>query len=324
MPLQSGQLAPTTTTATPVVDSVKPVWSQDVGTMRATWTDPSGQVWELSNTADDLGYFTVPGIAGWGARPYEYVVDAVPRGGDMLRAIRGQSAKLTWPLHIWGDTHQQFVQRYRGIKAAFLRTAWRGQPGVLRVERPDGTAREVECFYEDGFGGGGAGVDAATEDWLSANPVLTLVAMDGFWRATQPVVVTRSYAPGGSFLQPFLQVSLSQVLGDTVVVNPGDVAAWPTWVITGPMTGITATNVTTGLVFQLSYTLLAGQQITITTDRPTVRGPAGQVLTGALNWPSQAYLWPLQDGPNEVTLNISGASAGTGVQLTFHPRFEGA
>jgi hypothetical protein len=35
-------------------------------------------------------------------------------------------------------------------------------------------------------------------------------------------------------------------------------------------------------------------------------------------------LWPLLPGPNQVTLQVAGAGAGTGVVLTFRPRFEGA
>jgi hypothetical protein len=42
----------------------------DVGNMYATFTDPDGTMWELSDTSPTLGWFTTFGIAGWGARPY--------------------------------------------------------------------------------------------------------------------------------------------------------------------------------------------------------------------------------------------------------------
>jgi hypothetical protein len=135
--------------------------------------------------------------------------------------------------------------------------------------------------------------------------------------------VTHSYIPGVDFFNPFPMVSDSLALGESAINNPGDVAAWPEWTITGPMSTLAATNVTTGYEFELAYALGAGEQITITTYRPTVRGPAGQNLVSALNWPN-AYLWALAPGDNDVIFNVTGGLAGTSVTLAFHARYEGA
>lgn len=302
----------------PFVDDLE-VWAEDVGTIDASWTDPDGQGWQLSNTDDDLGWFTTDGIAGWGAVPIEIVTDPLARGGEEVRFIRAQPRRITWPLHIHGDTHLQFLTRYRNLLRAFTLTTHRRRPGVLRVARPDGVdeAREIECFYEGGFGG------EAGENWLYANPVLTLMCPDGYWRAVQPIVHRYGNAVGRPFLNPYPQLSSSRVLGDLTITNPGEVDAWPTWELTGPATRFTATNLGAGGGFVLTYPLAAGQTITITTNRPTVRGPNGENLVGALSWP-RALLWPLRPGPNPVSLQVAGATAGTQVVLTFRPRFEGA
>ncbi len=287
-----------------------------VGTMYATWTDPDGAVTELSNVGNDSGWFTPNGPGGWGAPAYELVTDPLSRGGVSLRFVRAQAARITWPLWIGGDTHVEFVARWRQLRRAFLLTLHRQAPGVLRVARPDGSAREIEAFYEEGFGG------EPGEAWLYAKPVLTLMCPDGFWRdaadTTQPFV----YGSGTSFLAPYPQTSSSQVIGATSVNNLGDVEAWPRWAVTGPMVALTATNTTTGQSFELTYTLSAGQTLTIDTADPSVTGPGGANLVGALNWPS-ASLWPLTTGINNLTLNIAGAAAGSAVQLSYRARYDG-
>lgn len=289
-----------------------------VGRPSMTFIDPTGVEWPLSDLADDRGHFTTFGVSGWGARPFEYSLDPVPRGGDSVRFVRAQSARITWPLYIWGDTFQQFTDRYRAVRKAFLSTIHLNTPGILRVAWPNGTAREIDVWYEDGFGG------ESGENWLFAKPVLTLLAPDGYWRDVTPTTVTRVHTVGSqSFLNPFPRVSSGQVLGSTIVTNPGDTEAWPTWTVTGPMLSLTATNNTAGQEFELTYTLAnSSETITITTQRPTVRGPAGQNIVGSLNWPA-AYLWPLAPGDNDVEFVIGGANTGTTITLSFHARYDG-
>lgn len=290
----------------------------DVGTMYATFTDPEGVVHELTNTADTQGWFTTFGPAGWGARPYEYVLDPLPRGGSSVRFIRAEPARITWPLHVYGETHLQWLQNYRAIKRAFVMTAHRSQPGTLTVARGDGSARAIDVYYEDGFAG------AAGENWVFANPVLTLLAPEGFWRDTQLTSEYREFVSGGTpYLDPYPTVSSSQVLGDATITNPGEVTAWPEWTVTGPASAVTGTNNTTGQTFTLTYSLSLGETLTITTLQPTATGPAGQNIISGLNWPT-AQLWPLLPGDNEVEFNVDGSAAGTSITLSYYPRYEGA
>jgi hypothetical protein len=287
--------------------------------MTATWTDPTGTVWPLTddNPETGPGWFTTDGPGGWHATSYELVTDPVPRGGENLRFIRAQPARIVWPIYVGGDTHLQWLQRHRTIRKAFISTLHRGGPGTLQVSRPDGTARQIACYYESGFEG------QAGEGRLFSKDAITLYAPDGYWSDLSVTSITRSYVPGVNFFNPFPQVSDSLALGETTLNNPGDVDAWPFWTITGPMTAVTATNITTGHEFTLTYPLAAGEQITIATLQPVVRGPAGQNLTYALDWPD-AFLWPLTPGDNDVIMNVSGGLAGTTLVLAFRPRYEGA
>lgn len=291
----------------------------EVGTMRATWTSPDGDVIELTGPHSVHGWLTRPEVAGWGAAPVTLVTDPLARGGVNIRHQRAEPRRLTWPMHVYGNTHIQFTERYRRLMRAFTATKYRG-PGTLTVYRPDGDARSIDCLYEDGFGGEGG------ENHRFANPTLTLLCPDGYWRDMERQFIRRQYAAGGSpYLSPYMTVTSGQVLGESTIVNAGDVEAYPSWTITGPATQITATNATTGQQFVLTYNLLANQTatITITPDRALVRGPAGQNLIGSLNWPG-ASLWPLLPGPNDVDFEVNGSADGTLIELSFFPRYETA
>ncbi len=290
---------------------------EDVGTITATWTDPTGVVWPLSDTSDDVGWFTTNGPAGWHATSYEIVSDPLPRGGEQVRFIRSKPGTITWPMYVWGDSHLQYVERHRQLRRAFLKTMHLGLPGVLRVERPDGSARTVECYYQAGLEG------QAGEGWLWSKDAITLWCPDGYWRDETPITVTHSYVPGSDFLSPFPTISEGLSLGETQLDNPGDVQAWPYWEIIGPIVEIAVTNVTTGYSFSLDLGISAGELITVSTDRPMVRGPNDQNYSSSLNWPN-AYLWSLSPGVNDVVLNVTGADVGTSVTVTYHPRYEGA
>lgn len=291
-----------------------------VGKIYATWTDPTGVEWPLTDLDPSRGWHTTREISGWGAMPYEIITDPQARGGETVRHIRSNPARINWQLNIWGDTHLEFLDRFRDIRRAIMMTVHRGIPGRLTVYRPDGSGRWIEAFYEDGFSGSGG------ENWVFANPVVTFFCPDGAWRDVTPVVENREFGSVStlvSFLSPFWTLSSGSFGGSPVMGNPGDLTAWPEWTITGPMTGITGTNVTTGQSFTITYELVAGEEITMTTDRPTIRGPGGQNLVNALNWPS-AYLWGVVPGDNEVEFSIGGFGVGTSVTIQFYPRYDGA
>lgn len=289
-----------------------------MGDIVATWTDPTGQVWPLSDTSETgPGWFTLFGVAGWGATSYEIVSDTLPRGGEQVRFIKQQPARVTWPLEIFGNTHAEFLDRWRRIKRAFTSTSHRRAPGVLRVGRATGTPREIDCWYEAGFGG------EPGEGSRYTRPVLTLFCPDGYWRDTAATSLELRYPAGVDFFSPFLSLSPNQVLGSGVVTNAGDIDAWPTWTILGPMSEIRATHRATGASWTLTYPLAAGKTITVTTDRPTARGPGGVNLSTAINYP-KAMLWPLAPDDNAIDVDISGSTTATSVTLTFNARYEGA
>lgn len=347
MPLLSGGLTVIEDPGDVVTPPTVPYW-ETVGTPAFSWIDPDGQEWPLSNPSEDVGWFTIMGPSGWGASPVEITTDVLPGGGESVRAIASKPSTLQWPLEIFGGDHAEFVDRYRRICRAFTLTTRRQRPGLLRVQRPDASIRLIEAFYSDGLGGEGE------QNHLFARPVITLFCPDGKWRAATPIVAERTFTPttgggGGpapepvSFFDPYLSVSSSSVVGSgeevpgdggggdgddpnalTTIGNPGDVDAWPVWTITGPMTELRAWNVTLGARFALTYPLGEQQTITITTERPTVRGPGDANLSRHIDWfnTEGTELWPLVDGDNVIGLEVDGAGTSTKVRMAFTPRYD--
>lgn len=304
---------------------VAPIPLPDVGYAVATWYAPDGGMWPL--TSPDLGWLTQSeGVSGLGAAAIEITVDARPRGGGRVRHIQPGTRTIVWPLYVHGDTHTEFVERWRAVTSAFTQTSRLG-PGQLEIARPDGSARRVDAYYQAGIDGSGKQGYGITSDFF----VLSLLCEDPYWRDAVPQRVHREFAAGVDFLAPYPSVSSSQVLGETTLTNPGDVDAWPSWLITGPAAVLTATRLDTGDAFTLNPSapdvghgsLAAGEYVTVETDPPRVRYMDGSNWSGAIGWPG-AVLWPIPHGDTAVSFDLAGAAAGSSVDLTFYPRYETA
>lgn len=306
-----------------------PVTFPEIGYAVASYTDPTGKVWPLNDEA--AGWFTLAdGVSGLGAAPYALTSDPHPRGGARLRYVQPQARAIVWPLYVYGETHNEFIGRWRALATAFTRTLRENPdgtrtPGVLEIARPDGTRRHVRVFYQEGFEGRGTKGSGIVSDAAA----LTLWCEDPYWVDPVDVSVHQETGSLSSFFTPYPTISSSQVLGATTLKNPGDVTVWPQWTVTGPASLITFTHEGTGESFTVNPTavghgnLLAGQQVTITTDPPSVRYQDGSNWVGALDWPSAA-LWGLAPGDNPVTFQLDGSGPGSAVDLTFNPRYETA
>lgn len=290
-----------------------------VGRSSATWYAPDGSVWPLTNHS--LGWFTLPQPEGLGAIPITIKADANPRGGNRVRNIRKESRVITWPILVWGLDHAEYVDRWRALMEAFCQTDEMG-PGILEIAEADGSARRILAYYQEGF-------DDDLPYATDGHAVLSLYCEKAEWQGFPTIKETRRYGGDPSdFFNPFPSVSSSQLLGDTTLVNPGKVKAWPIWTITGPATAITATLLTTGESFTfdpsiIGETFLEGDTLTIETDPPRVRNQNGDVWTGAINWPG-AVLWGLPKGTHEVSFAVSGPDVTTSIQLEFAPLYRSA
>lgn len=291
----------------------------------ATWTAPDGTVWPLMDRKQ--GWHTLNAAVAFGAAPVQFTADPYSRGGSIVRHIQPQSRIITWPLMVVGADHPTWLARWRALMLAFTQTTRLG-PGTLTISRPDGTQRQIQAYYQAGFDGGGGDLSGYRVD----TAILSLFCPDPYWTGLDETTISRQFEGSpSSFFDTYPTISPSQILGDSIATNPGDVEAWPSWTINGPLSGITATNNLTGEAFTLDPNatgidhgdLLLGETITITTNPPAVRGPGGAVWTGALNWPD-AVLWALQPGDNDITIAATDSGTGTAIEMAFLPRYESA
>lgn len=303
-----------------------PVLLPEIGFASATWYDPSGTAWPLTDPGDARGYFTLAaGVSGLDAAPVEFTTDDHPRGGAQVRHIQPGPRTIIWPLHVYGSTHTEFVARWRALIRAFTDTKRRG-PGWLEISRPDGSRRRIQAYYQSGFDGQGQQGTGIISD----SAVITLFCEDPYWLDPVPTVIHREHSgTPEDYFQPYPSISSAQVLGDTVAHNPGDEVAWPRWEVTGPAAGLTAVNNTTGESFTLDPdlvghgNLLSGEQVFITTNPPSVRFQNGDNWIATLDWPA-ASLWSLEPGDNDVTFTVASSAAGSAVDLIFNARYESA
>lgn len=147
-----------------------------------------------------------------------------------------------------------------------------------------------------------SGVAAADLEWFCPDP---------FWQPTADTVVT-------------IPTSATPV----ACANPGDGYAYPTFVISGAMTGpITVTDNTTGLAFKFSGNLTSGQTITVVTQPGLL---SATLNPGATNYMasldvSTGNLFPLAPGANAVQWVATAGGAGPrNVVVTYRPRYRGA
>lgn len=290
----------------------------------AMWIDPLGQEWPMTNL--DIGWFTTVGVKGLGAIPRTHIVDARARGGATLRHTQKQPRLITWPVFVEGRTHAEFLDRWRAVMDAFTMTGSGLGPGRLVVSRPDGSARWIPAYYQEGFDGDpemGVRFDVAA---------LTLLCPSPEWRSMEPTTIVRQYATaGGSYFSPYPNVSSSLTLGATTVSNPATEKVWPTWTIKGPAAQITATNDRTGeswtidVVAHRGSALATGETITLSTDPPAVTGPAGaNPWIGAINWAAGPVLWGLDRGESQVMFTVTSAGAGTEIGAEFYALHQSA
>jgi len=292
--------------------------------------DGSGEIPLSIAGLDTAGYVATSGVSGLGLPNISIVADPMPRGGTRVRHRQPQPRSLVLPVYIEGADHDEMLGRWRGLASSFEITRRLG-PGQLASIRPDGSRRVIDVEYQEGF-------DTDPDLGVLQDTVaVTLYAADPFWRASTATLITRTFGSSGgaNFMAPLISVTSSQTLGATTANNPGGIEAWPSWRLVGPLSSVVATNATTGESWTLDAlgfrgtSLVAGEEVTITTEPAVVLGPAngpqGTNWAGALNWVVSgapgAILWGLEPGDNAVTFTVNGAASGTLVEASFYARY---
>lgn len=278
------------------------------------WIDPAGTATALD---DPASIFTEAGATGRLGVAITHTLDPLAgQPGALLRYSRVEPRKVGLPLVVRGATASEARARVRALAYALDPTRGIGR---LRATAPDGAQRELYAVYQDGL-------DQAEETIPGVYRIpLTLIAPDPYWYA---VDATQALYTLSGFITPLLHTPFFPLAigGSTInitptVLNPGDVDAWPVWIISGPGSSIALQNLTTGQSLLLSYSLSASDTVTIDTrpDAKSVTNSAGANLYRYLT--AGSVLWALVPGNNALRLSLAEATTQTTIRLTYTPRW---
>lgn len=232
-------------------------------------------------------------------------------GDELLASVhRMEKRPLDLPFFFKAATESVLLDNVRA-----LLTVLTAGEGKLRVTN-GAVVRELKrCYFRGGLNDKG---------WRqAAETVLSFDALDPFWYETTDT--ENQFTISGSTILPFfpffpIRLLVSQVLNQDTVTNPG-VECWPIWTITGPGDTLSLENVTTGRKLVWGGTLDGGDVLEIDT-RPLVKTVR---LNGVNAWEdvqaSDADLWPMIAGDNDILVGLSSATVDTVATLSFTPRY---
>lgn len=287
------------------------------------WTPPTGDV--LFLTAN--GYQVLKGGRGLDMPPIVHYTDDAPSiDGSLHRGVRTLDREVMLPIHVEGSTRTEFLSRKRALLRSLDPKRGNGQPGRLTWAEPDGTLRNLDCWYESGLEGD-YGDDLYSVRWQRFG--LVLRALDPYWYGPDVMLAwsgsqSQTFFPLVHSSSNFVNLTPSQVLGATTVLNEGDVEAYPQWTISGPGTAVTLTNETTEQALSLATSLGGSSNQRVVDTRPGYSSVVDEL--SANRYPeinAGSSMWSLAPGLNSITVSVSGSSGTSRVSMTYRPRFEG-
>lgn len=244
--------------------------------------------------------------------------DEVPgQDGTRWRSTRFKPHEFTLKCAVVGASEGALRTAVRSLVSTM--NPKRGE-GTITVASPLGDTRQIRCRVVEGLG-----LDEQEDlssPWMQMC-VITFHAFDPLWEDVSDTSATYQITAAPLFF-PILPVRLtsSQIVADATIVNTGDDDMWPQWTITGPASGISVRNSTTGAVFTLSTVLGTGESLYIDTrpNHKTVRRQDGTNLMADVDITTD--MWPLVVGTNACRLEVSGAIVGPStLSVSYRQRY---
>lgn len=293
-----------------------------------TWFPPDGSgLAPIVLTDRAAGYRVFKNVRGLGSVRRELVTEDTPQfDGTEVWDDFGLPRTVFLPMQVFAADRDGFLERLRALAAALRTRGADGRPvtGQLELQQADGRRRRLRCHYQDGLPDEESVSLGGDTNWQQFT--LQLFAPDPYWYDPEPTLLSWDPDDPVTFLAtPILppKISPSQVIGDQQLVNAGTEPAYGTWRVTGPGTGITLTNGTTGEELELNGTIDAGEVVTIVTE------PRLADITlnpGDIDWwdnlEDGSALWAIPHGTTDMSLTLAGSGSGSKVELEFLSRYE--
>ena len=223
-----------------------------------TWIDKAGNSHAFDDSVNQLA---LEGPLGRYFPPVKIVELERPlQPGSTIQQVKILPRDVTLPLLSSASSASNETAAERNL-ATWLHP---GADGILRMLRPDGSTRDLNCRYQGGYEGKETR-DVAGGTWM---------AMALGFRATDPFL----------YDQNFTAPTFTTWAGNISIVLSGDWDTWPIWTLHGPGSAFSMTvTYPDGTTKTLALTLTL-----LSTDQSTITGP--RAADGSI--PSSNYLVP--------------------------------
>lgn len=289
-------------------------------TRQIQWRSADGQTTTLTDRV--AGYRVLAdGTAGLNAPSYLFSTSQFAgQDGVHIDAITAGPREVSLGMLIQAankaDLHVRTVALTRAMRP-------KAGPGQLIVSSDDGRARILDCHYRAGMEGSEARGTKVPGRWWKF--VLQLTAYGDPWFRGETRTLSVGLGASTSFFPIFpLRLASSTVQGQfTVDLSDTDTPTPPVWTITGPGTSLVLTNHSTGKVIEVNASIGSGEIMVIDTrpGQQSVRlGDGTNLMTYVASDPA---LWMLQDGVNEITAALAGATEESRISGAYTPRYSG-
>lgn len=301
-------------TAPPSTPATPPTPTSKLREFSVSLVGVDGSEWDLSNGPVRL----LGGIKMLGtAKPTHWHGSSPALDGSVWQGMRtAMRDDSVLPIAIDGNRDSV---KWRELEDDFFKAIDPRGTFTVTVARPDSQARSLTLRYADG-GDPESTVDPMTRAFSTY--AVECVAADPFWRGEKVIRRYEAEEAPELFPGPPFHIGSSNTIASGKADNPGDVDTWPKWTVTGPSTAFTV-GVGKSTV-QQSGTLAAGEK------RIVDMNPAHRVVvddTGKDQWVEliQADFAPIPPGQNvNLSMELTGAAAGTSIQLEYTPGYRRA
>lgn len=263
---------------------------------------------------DYSNYVLNPDFLGFGIPPAEVRIEDSAGDGGVYRHSKKGVRDIDMAVTILGTDRADVQSKLRRLSRLLQDSSG---PTQVVANYSDGTSLILEAHYVGGAESQwGSSAGLIWNRWL-----LSFQCPTPYWESgtTEEFTVTTGNTGRGLLPQlTKLKLTSSQVFGVITVDNQGDVPAYPTWYLRGPLSDITITNGTQS--FSLEENILDGETITINTETGEVTDDLGNNRYNILA--PAPKLFRIPPGVSSVSINAVAGTTAAEARLEYSPLFE--
>lgn len=263
---------------------------------------------------DYTSYVLNPDFIGFGIPPAQVRIENSAGDGGVFRHAKRGVRNIDLPITVLGTDREDVQSKLRRL-AKLTQNVY--GPLTLKANYSDGEVLTMDTYY---VGGGqsqwGSNAGNVWNRW-----VLSLQAPQPYWQSSnvEQFSITRGNTGRGLLPQlTKLRISSSQALGTVLIDNSGDVPAYPTYKVTGPISDFAVTS--NGFSFGFSEDLEAGEIIYIDTETGEVYDQAGVNRYDILLPAPKLFRIPV--GESTITISGTDVTDDTQVDVYYALRYE--